>query len=408
MDTLCAITCPPNLPSYLGITRIGRTCKSCSLILFALRIPFLNQLITASNLIPGYLTTPTSENRVGKWRTGARGFAKLPEGGDGFMETTNNSSWEVVEDYHRLFVNRRAYTMQSMRSHPETGRHYYFRPSKRGTDIPLMLTEGTIRQHLEGKITVGLYAINPSTQRCKWVAIDADYKNSMEDLLKLQYHLTQDRVEPALEMSKRGGHLWIFLATPLLAKECRIYIHDLALRLGVPVKGSGLAEGIEVFPKHDAIGEGEFGNAIRGPLGIHRGANRRFWFYGADYTLEDQIAYLKRLRKVTEEELRSFIAGKERPGPDFLPRPERVTSTLRKIGNGRSEFRILEYVGTVRKVGRNYVARCPSCADSGHDRSGDNLTILIQDTRFYKCWAGCTKEMIRAALGCPIRVGHSA
>ena len=75
----------------------------------------------------------------------------------------------------------------------------------------------------------------------------------MEDLLKLQYRLTQDKVEPALEMSKRGGHLWIFLATPLLAKECRIYIHDLALRLGVPVKGSGLAEGIEVFPKHDAI-----------------------------------------------------------------------------------------------------------------------------------------------------------
>src|SRR5208283_1744324 len=32
--------------------------------------------------IPGYLTTPTSENRVGKWRTQARGFAKLPEGGD--------------------------------------------------------------------------------------------------------------------------------------------------------------------------------------------------------------------------------------------------------------------------------------------------------------------------------------
>jgi hypothetical protein len=174
------------------------------------------------------------------------------------------------------------------------------------------------------------------------------------------------------------------------------------------VKGSGLADGIEVFPKHDAIGPGEFGNAIRGPLGIHRGANRRFWFYGADYTLEDQIAYLNRLRKVTEEELRRFIAGKERPEPHFSPRPERVTSTLRKTGNGRSEFRILEHVGTVRKVGRNYVARCPSCADCGHDRSGDNLAILIEDPRFYKCWAGCTKEMIRAALGCPIRVRHSA
>ena len=189
------------------------------------------------------------------------------------METTITATRQVVEDYQKLFVNRRAYTMQSMRPHPETGRHYYFRPNNKGTDTPLMLTDQVIRQHLEGKITVGLYAINSSTQRCKWVAIDADYKNSMEDLLKLQYHLSRDKVEPALEMSKRGGHLWIFLATPLLAKECRIYIHDLALRLGVPVKGAGLADGIEVFPKHDAIGAGEFGNAIRGPLGIHRGVS---------------------------------------------------------------------------------------------------------------------------------------
>ena len=120
------------------------------------------------------------------------------------------------------------------------------------------------------------------------------------------------------------------------------------------------------------------------------------------------MAYLNRLRKVTEEELRRFIAGKERPEPDSCPRPERVTSTLRKTGRGRSEFHILEHIGTVRKVGRNYVTRCPACAESGHDRSGDNLAILIKDPRFYKCWAGCTKEMIRAALGCPIRVRHSA
>ena len=324
------------------------------------------------------------------------------------MATTVRATRQVVEDYQRLFVNRRAFTMQSMRSHSETGRHYYFRPSKKGTDIPLMLTDETIRQHLEGKITVGLYAINPSTQRCKWVAIDADYKNAMEDLLKLQYHLTQDKVEPALEMSKRGGHLWIFLAAPLLAKECRIYIHDLALRLGVPVKGSGLADGIEVFPKHDAIGPGEFGNAIRGPLGIHRGANRRFWFYGADYTLEDQIAYLNRLRKVTEDELRGFIAGKEKPELNSLSRLRESPQRKRTTRHRRTEFRILEHIGRARKVGRNYVARCPSCAESGHDRSGDNLAILIEDPRFYKCWAGCTKEMIRAALGRPIRMPHTA
>jgi hypothetical protein len=175
------------------------------------------------------------------------------------------------------------------------------------------LTKKTIRRHLAGEFTVGLYAINPSTQRCKWVAIDADYKNAMEDLLKLQYQLWQDGVEPALEMSKRGGHLWILLATPLLASECRVYIHDLGRSLGLPVKGSGLADGIEVFPRHNAIGEGEFGNAIRGPLGVHRGAGRQFWFYGADYKLEAPMAYLNHLRKLTEEELRRFVARREIP-----------------------------------------------------------------------------------------------
>lgn len=315
---------------------------------------------------------------------------------------------EAVNDYWRLFVNRRAYTLQSMRPHSETGRHYYFRPKEKGTERPLSLSDVSIRQHLDGQITVGLYAINPANQRCKWVAIDADYKSAMEDLLKLQYQLTQDNVEPALEMSKRGGHLWIFFATPLLARDCRIFVHDLARRLGVPVKGAGLAEGIEVFPKHDAIGAGEFGNAIRGPLGIHRGANRRFWFYGADYTLDSQLKYLNSLRKVTESELETFIAGKEASQPSAPQMVETTATRVRQPGIKRSEFRILEHVTPIRKVGRNYVARCPSCAECGHDRSGDNLAILIKDPRYYKCWAGCTKEMIRAALGQPVYQSRSA
>jgi hypothetical protein len=33
-----------------------------------------------------------------------------------------------VEDYWQLFVNRRAYVLQAMRPHPESGRYYYFRP----------------------------------------------------------------------------------------------------------------------------------------------------------------------------------------------------------------------------------------------------------------------------------------
>ena len=35
---------------------------------------------------------------------------------------------EMAAQFHDLFVNRRAYTLQSMRPHPETGRHYYLAP----------------------------------------------------------------------------------------------------------------------------------------------------------------------------------------------------------------------------------------------------------------------------------------
>ena len=313
---------------------------------------------------------------------------------------------QVIENYWRLFVNRQAYTLQSTRPDPETGRHYYFRPSHKRSGAPLELNANTIRRHLVGEITIGLYAINPENQCCKWVAIDADYKDAVEDLLKLQFRLRQDGVQPALEMSKREGHLWIFLANPLLAKQCRFYIHDIAMRLGVPVKGAYLREGIEIFPKQDAIGPGEFGNAIRGPLGLHRGATRRFWFYGADYSVEAQLAYLNRLRKLSKSQLQTFIAGKELTKHDHSCPPKSSVVVPRRRA-AQAEFRILDHVGPLRQVGRNYVTRCPSCAHAGHDRSGDNLAILIEDPRFYRCWAGCPKEAIRAAMGRPIRMAES-
>ena len=61
-------------------------------------------------------------------------------------------------------------------------------------------------------------------------------------------------------------------------------------------------------------------------------------------------------------------------------------------------------LGKSAKLGATMSHAAPSCAEAGHDRSGDNLAILIEDPRFYHCWAGCSKEMIRAALGFPIRL----
>jgi hypothetical protein len=46
--------------------------------------------------------------------------------------------------------------------------------------------------------------------------------------------------------------------------------------------------------------------------------------------------------------------------------------------------------------------------EAGRNKSGDSLAISIDEPRKYECWAGCSKEMIRAALGFPILIRQSA
>jgi hypothetical protein len=283
-----------------------------------------------------------------------------------------------------------------------TGRYFYFLVRNKNTGKPSRLTFETVRRHLSGELTIGLYAVNPSTQRSKWMAVDADYQNALEDLARLKEGLTRDGLTSALERSRRGAHLWLFCATPLLARQCRRYLHSLARRLAIAVRGSAAAEGIEIFPKQDSVPPSEFGSALRGPLGIHRAANRRFWFSGAARSLAPQLHYLDGLEKLTEQKLQALT---ERIESDAVASPDHRGVHVGRIQRSlmRKEFRILAHLGRTRKVGRNYLARCPSCAQAGHDRSGDNLAVRIDDPRFYKCWAGCSKEMIRAALGLPAR-----
>ena len=305
-----------------------------------------------------------------------------------------------VEDYWQLFVNRRAYVLQSMRPHSESGRYYYFRPKVRKNGDAPSLTAETIRRHLEGDLTIGVYAMSPATQRCKWIAMDGDYKDSLKHLCELQWELQQQKVEAALEQSRRGAHLWIFGEQPLLARQCRLLINGLAQKLGIPVKGAGTAEGIEIFPKHDELKDGDFGNAIRGPLGIHRTISARFWFYGADYNLDNQLAFLKRVTKLSEEQLAVLL---QKLGQPTEPeKQERKAAPRWHYPIPQRQFHILDHVQARRRTGRNWITRCPSCAAAGRDKSGDNLAISIDEPQKYICWAGCSKEMIRVALGCPI------
>lgn len=299
---------------------------------------------------------------------------------------------DLARRYFRLFVNRAAYTLQSHRA-DTSGKYYYYRP--KGDQ---RLTPETILRHLNGEITIALYAINPATQRSKWVAIDGDYAAAFADLMKLQVGLREDGIHSALERSRRGAHLWFFGQGPLLARDCRVYVYNLARRIAIPIKLDGKSDGIEVFPRQDRVDANEFGNAIRGPLGIHRGASgKRFWFYGASFSPQAQLTYLEQLRRVTEAQMNGLVEGLDMP-EEFRPRPAVV---LPPYDPRRTEFCILDHVPRGRRSGKDYRTRCPSCG--AVDKRGDHLAISIADPRKYRCWAGCSKEQIRSALGCPIR-----
>lgn len=191
------------------------------------------------------------------------------------------------------------------------------------------------------------------------------------------------------------------MAEPLPAGAIRLYARDVAARAAVPIKLAGNEDGIEIFPKQDFLGPGEFGNAIRGPLGVHRGASRRFWFRGVAEDLHAQMRYLASLPKLTAEHLARLIAGKVLPE---LTQGGITPGCGTRKSRGRAGFRILDHIQTpLRRAGRNCVTRCPSCAAQGHDHGGDNLSISIEDPRKYKCWAGCSTAQIKVALASPWR-----
>ena len=56
------------------------------------------------------------------------------------------------------------------------------------------------------------------------------------------------------------------------------------------------------------------------------------------------MAYLKQLKKVSEEEMRRFVAGKTLPA-EAVRRPRSPEPAAPRANSGGPEFRILEHVG---------------------------------------------------------------
>jgi hypothetical protein len=135
------------------------------------------------------------------------------------------------------------------------------------------------------------------------LAIDDDRADGLARLAAVQARLRGDRVPSCLEASRRGGHLWVWLARPVRASLVRWW-----LRPYVPA-------GVEFYPRQDES-DGP-GSLIRLPLGVHRLTGERYpfvaWRTGGAVALASSVAGMV-----------AVLGGVERwhvPADDAAPKP---------------------------------------------------------------------------------------
>lgn len=129
-----------------------------------------------------------------------------------------------------------------------------------------VLTETEVQQHLDGKVTLGVYALNVDNT-VKWLCFDVDsahVKNSEKTCTITAERCVQRFGSAAVRTEQSGSphnfHVWVFFAKPIQAAQARA--------LGQQVL-NGLS-GVELFPKQIALTGKMLGNLVKLPLGLHK------------------------------------------------------------------------------------------------------------------------------------------
>lgn len=133
--------------------------------------------------------------------------------------------------------------------------------------------------HLDGLVTIGVFQINPTDNKVKWICFDFDGElaEEFEKAKKLFTRLKEAGYNPLLEFSgRRGYHVWLFIE-PVDASIARKFAKEMAEGIDVD----------EIFPKQDKIEAGEFGGQVKLPLGIHRDSMKHSYIFDEHLNILD-------------------------------------------------------------------------------------------------------------------------
>ncbi|MDR0928269.1 MAG: DEAD/DEAH box helicase family protein [Oscillospiraceae bacterium] len=195
-----------------------------------------------------------------------------------------------------------------------------------------------IRAHLGGQCIAGIYPLRKD-DTCTFLAIDFDEENWREDIQAVSATCADLDVPCAIEISRsgNGAHLWFFFDQPIEAARARAF-GSLILTLAME-KHARLAFSSydRMFPNQDTIPKGGFGNLIALPFQIAAYKRGGCLFVDQDFhPFEDQWVFLSTMRKMTCEQVESFLSQRHAPplgelrqdADDPESKPWRIKKTL--------------------------------------------------------------------------------
>ncbi|NMC13401.1 MAG: hypothetical protein GYA34_11035 [Chloroflexi bacterium] len=234
--------------------------------------------------------------------------------------------------------------------------------------------------HLRGEITLGAYCLNQKN-KARFIVFDADDEEGMANLLQINSGLAQNHCPLYLELSRRGGHLWLFFEKAVTGREAR--------KFGLGILAEQKIEGIELFPKQDRLSQGP-GSLIRMPFGIHRVTGIRYGFITSERkplapTIREQIIALSAPQTISDLMITSYPTSSSFEIPKAPP--ERFGESTDKVSQRiKQSITVLEFVSQyidLKPNGSGAIGKCPF-----HDDQHPSFSVNDKEN-YWHCFTGC-------------------
>ena len=180
----------------------------------------------------------------------------------------------------------------------------------------LPLTDEVLRQHLEGKQTIGVYPLFLD-ETCWFLAVDFDKKSWRDDSAVFLETCRELGVPAALERSRSGdgGHVWIFFGRAIPAATAR-KLGSLILTRAMDRRHQlGMGSYDRFFPNQDTVPKGGFGNLIALPLQWIPRQKHNSVFLDSDFRpYPDQWKFLSGVQKMAPDSVDGLVREAVRNG----------------------------------------------------------------------------------------------